>query len=243
MQPRFLVQSAAAVTLILFSAAPAFANSLASWIWIWPGAVSLDPFFGLLPTILVAFLERPFISRAGINSRPLMRSIRANLLSLLAGIPLAMFVWDVNSLAQAAAFTAAAVSITILVELAYFRSVARAESCPLHGSWIVLGNLFSNLLLIGIALTVKTVGTSYPQLGRTLEPYQHIFGFAHLAISFSLVGAALARPTINVFRALFVPDASSMEKVLAELRERSATTSPTLPTETSDCTKPSEIKP
>ena len=70
------LRSLLVLILALVPATPALANSLASWVWIWPGMVSSDPLFGLLPTVLASFVERPFISRAGVDSRPLLRSIR-----------------------------------------------------------------------------------------------------------------------------------------------------------------------
>jgi hypothetical protein len=194
MRPRLIVCSILAVLLILVAATPALANSLASWVWIWPGVVSIEPFFGLLPTVLVSFIERPFVTRAGIDKRPLLRSIQANLLSLLAGIPVAVFVWASDSMQGLALLAVVAVAVTIVVEIAYFRSVMRRDQRQLRWSWIVYGNIVSNLVLVGIALTVRKLGENYPNVGTVLEPYQGPLMVMHVAISLTAVTAAIIEP-------------------------------------------------
>jgi hypothetical protein len=151
-------------TLIPLSSAALLANSLASWVWIWPGVVSIEPLFGLLPTILVAFIERPFVTKAGVTRRPLLKSIRANLITLIAGIPIAGGIWAVKSESGLYLFACVAVSITIAIELWYFQRVAKRESFTLRWQWIVLGNVLSNMLLLGIAITVRTLQVRWPEL-------------------------------------------------------------------------------
>ncbi len=200
MDARRLLRALLVTLMVLVPATPAFANSLASWVWIWPGVLPMDPLFGLVPTVLVAFVERPFVSRAGVHHRPLFRSIRANLLSLLAGIPLAFTVWSLHSQASFFLFTGVAVAVTIGVELWYFRSVAREEDRTLRWGWIVLGNLASNALLIVLAILIKTLQANYPELGRALMPYQRIEISILLTFSLSMVIAALAGPVVRVVR-------------------------------------------
>ncbi len=208
MRVRLLFRSLLVLGLILVPAASARANSLASWVWIWPGVVSIDPLFGLLPTVLVSFVERPFISRAGVLKQPLLRSMRANLLSLLAGIPVALCVWSITSEEGLVLLAAVGVAITIVVEIAYFRFVLHRESKPLRWWWIVAGNIVSNLLLAGLALFVRIVGEKDLQLDYLLLRYQDLFMLMHLGISLTMVTAALAEPTIRVVRLVV---AASME--------------------------------
>jgi hypothetical protein len=181
---------------ILVPATTVFANSLANWVLVWPGVVSIDPIFGLLPTVLVSFIERPFVSRSGVETFPLIRSIRANLLSFLVGIPVAAFVYSVDSWQGAIVLAVVAVAISIAVEIAYLQAVLKKESRQLRWRWIILGNIVSNSVLIGIALTIMTIQENYPTLGKTVEPYQSVLICIHLAISFAAVVAALVGPTI-----------------------------------------------
>lgn len=198
MQRRSFFQVLMVLAGILIPASPVFANSLANWVLVWPGVVSIDPIFGLLPTVLVSFIERPFVSRSGVETLPLIRSIRANLLSFLAGIPVAGFVYSVDSWQGTVVLTIVAVAVSIAVEIAYLEFVLKDESQHLRWRWIILGNIVSNSVLIGIALTIMKFQQNYPAMGKAVERYQGIFFCAHLAISFSAVVAALVGPTIFV---------------------------------------------
>lgn len=196
MQRRSIFQFLMVLATILIPATPVFANSLANWVLVWPGIVSIDPIFGLLPTVLVSFIERPFVSRAGVEVLPLIRSIRANLLSFLAGIPVAAFVYSVNSWQGTVVLTLVSVATSIAVEIAYLEFVLKNESQHLRWRWIILGNIVSSSVLIGIALTILTLQQNYPALCIKIAPYQGVLTCAHLAISFSAVVAAIVGPTI-----------------------------------------------
>ncbi|MGD9126195.1 MAG: hypothetical protein PVH19_02350 [Planctomycetia bacterium] len=56
--------------LVLGFATPVFANSMAAWGFLLPGLVFLTPINGLLLSILVGVIERPFVSLAGVDKRP-----------------------------------------------------------------------------------------------------------------------------------------------------------------------------
>ena len=203
---RLSLRSLLVLTFVLVPATPALANSLASWVWIWPGVVSINPLFGLLPTLLASFVERPFVTRARVTKRPLIRSIRANVLSLLAGIPVSTFVWSVRSESGLFVLAGVAVAVTIAVEGFYFRSVLRKEDRRLSWRWIIFGNISSNALLIAIALTVRTLQETHPQLGLALLPYYGGLQIAALALSVSMVAVAVAEPTLHGLRRLFTTD-------------------------------------
>lgn len=196
MQRRSILQFLMILAAILIPATPVLANSLANWVLVWPGVVSIEPIFGLLPTVLVSFIERPFVSRSGVEALPLIRSIRANLLSFLAGIPVAAFVYSVNSWQGTVVLTLVAVAVSIAVETAYLEFVLKNESQHLRWRWIILGNIVSSSVLIGIALTILTLQQNYPALCIEVAPYQGVLTCAHLAISLSAVVAALIGPTI-----------------------------------------------
>ncbi len=191
--------------IILIPAAPAFANSLASWVWVWPGVVSLDPFLGLLPTLLVSFVERPFVCRAGVVQRPLIRSIRANVLSLIGGIPVSMFVWNVRSEGGLFLLAGVAVTVSIVIEGVYYRSFLRKECRELCWLWIVFGNVISSVLLVSIALGVRTLEDLHPQLGCALLPYYGGLQLIGVGLCITTAVVALAEPTMRVFRAVHYP--------------------------------------
>lgn len=198
MQTRLLVRSIVLAILVLGFATPAFANSMAMWVWILPGMVSINPILGLLPTIMVAFIERPFVSLAGLDQRPLIRSLRANLLSLLAGLVLLPMV---NSVIYAPyglwLIMGAAITNTLIVELVYFFFVFLKESKQFRWWWIVVGNLLSNAVLIAVAFSIAKVSTNYPKITFALLPYHRFVGITYLIVSLGSLLAILLEP---VFR-------------------------------------------
>lgn len=188
------------LAFVLGWASPALANSLASWVWIWPGVVSIDPIFGLLPTVLAAFIERPFVSRAGVVEQPLFRSLRANLLSLFIGIPLAEFVLLIHSFGGLVLLALAGLVLSTLVELGYLAAAVRKQGGRLRWWWIAAGNVLSSAVLAVVSLTVLFLNENYPYLGRALIPYMDLFVLMHLATSFGMVTAALCGPVVSLIR-------------------------------------------
>jgi len=77
-----------ALLLVLLLATTAMANVIAPFVWLWPGVVAMSFPVSLPATVLAAFLERPFVSRSGIQRHALRYSLRANFLSLLVGVVL-----------------------------------------------------------------------------------------------------------------------------------------------------------
>src|SRR5213082_938665 len=72
--------------LFLFAfAQPAFANSIAPTAYFWPGVLPLAFGLALPASVLAAFLERPFVTRAGVREYALWYSLQANLVSLAVG--------------------------------------------------------------------------------------------------------------------------------------------------------------
>jgi hypothetical protein len=108
------------------------------------------------------------------------------------------------------------------VEIGYFRSVMRKESEQLRWAWIVLGNIVSNVLLLGLAIVVRILQADRPEFGLALLPYQGLFLVMHLTISFSMVTAALAEPTIRLLRlplAAQQPEAVSNQEYAHDVAE------------------------
>lgn len=203
MRFRPIFRSLLVLAFVLGWASPALANSLASWVWIWPGVVSIDPIFGLLPTVLAAFIERPFVSRAGVVEQPLFRSLRANLFSLFIGIPLAEFVLLIHSFVGLVLLALAGLVLSTLVELGYLAAVVRKQGGRLRWWWIAAGNVLSSAVLAVVSLTVLFLTENDPYLGRALIPYRDLFMLMHLATSFGMVTAALCGPVGSLLRAAF----------------------------------------
>lgn len=195
MRTRLFVRSIMLAILVLGFATPTFANSMAMWVWVLPGMISFDPILGFLPTIMVAFIERPFVSLAGLDKRPLIRSIRANLLSLLAGlvlIPMLDYVYYIPY--GVWLIMGVAITITFIVELLYFSSVFQKESKKFRWWWIVVGNILSNSVLIGVAFSIAKVNAKYPRIGFELLPYHRILGVIYLIVSLGALLAILLEP-------------------------------------------------
>lgn len=148
------------------------ANSIAAEAALLPGLAITGPAFGLPLSVLAGFLERPFVSRAGIPTHALWYSLQANLASLLVGyvctlvvIPIlldpvgALLVWPIVALA-----------ISIFVEGGYL------YLCNPTGFqkpwWIVAGNVFTAAVCVGIMFFVAWAREQYMDESRSLAPYE-----------------------------------------------------------------------
>lgn len=93
MQNRGLI-SLAAFTLTLCFCNVAYANAVSPYVYFWPGYLSVAILFAFPASLLAAFIERPFLSSAGVTHNPLVYSLRANFVSTIVGlllIPISMF--------------------------------------------------------------------------------------------------------------------------------------------------------
>jgi hypothetical protein len=64
---------------------PLFANVITADMGLIPGLAMFGPAMGLPLSVLAAFLERPFVTRAGFERNALWFSLQANFVSLLVG--------------------------------------------------------------------------------------------------------------------------------------------------------------
>ena len=65
------------VAIMLMCCGVAEANSISSYVWFWPGVISITIVYALPASVLAAFLERPFLTAAGIECGALILSLRA----------------------------------------------------------------------------------------------------------------------------------------------------------------------
>ncbi len=146
---RLVAAATAAAGLLLLAPAAAHGNTGVPLLFTSQGTLTM-----LLATVLVAVLERPFLSRAGVERRALLHSIVANVASGVLGF----YLPDLASAARLPApddFIAAlallllvGLALSILVESAYYWLVAGRGPRRLRWRWVALGNVASLLALV-----------------------------------------------------------------------------------------------
>jgi hypothetical protein len=127
-----------------------------------------SPLWGLPLTLLAAVLERPFVSRAGIRTYALTRSIRANLLSWLAGLIFVFLfaLFTPGSMSNprsgygpvellATIFFVLAIPVSTLIEGGYYRAILKRQGGLLRWRWVIAANVFSNAVLVAMAFMPK----------------------------------------------------------------------------------------
>ena len=141
-------------TLLLSPLAPAFANTTIPILF---GAMPGDDFVAwtVLATLLVAVIERPFVSKAGVAKRALLHSTVANLLSMLLA-PLAIVAtrvlpeygrWSYGDIAFGLT-TLGGLAISIVSEFGYYRLITRRGPAKARLAWVALGNAVSLAVIV-----------------------------------------------------------------------------------------------
>ena len=182
--------------LLLAAATPALANVIAPSAGFMPGLLPLALWLALPASVLAAFLERGFVTRAGVRRDALWFALQANLLSLAVGyllLPVALvFLYSAPLL-----WCAAAVSISVLAEGEYYRLRALREPQQLRWKWVILGNLCSSLVLLALPLTANAIKRRNPTLVWELEPYHDTLLWGSVAGSALLFAAAWVVPAVR----------------------------------------------
>jgi hypothetical protein len=159
----------AAVSLLGF-ASPALANSIAPTVYFLPGVLPMTLGLALPASILAAFLERPFVSWAGVREYALWYSLQANFISLIIGyamLPIAAeAVYSFGPL-----WMVIALAISIGSEGLYYQKCVLRDAGWLRWGPIIWGNLFSSLvLMLPPAVAARIEETKAGWLLK-LEPY------------------------------------------------------------------------
>jgi hypothetical protein len=157
-----------------------------------PGGVVMSPLLGIPATLLAAFLERPFVSLAGVKRRALAYSIRANLLSWLVGILFMIVcipffrVVDDPPLAIPL-YALAAISLSICIEGAYLSFKVQDRDGRIRWRWIIAGNVLSAFALLLVGAITEIWGHANPLLARRVESYEVELTFALAALSLAIL--------------------------------------------------------
>ena len=166
----------------------AHANSLSPYVYFWPGIISITLVYAFPASLLAAFLERPFLTNAGINHRPLVLSLRANFLSTIAGILLIPIgypaLYTIGPLWCIVAF-----GVSCAVEIFYLR---RYSHQSFTWGWAVGGNAISSAVLMILPPIAIAIRQNNYQLAWSLERHQVWLAWSSLGVSVALFLASFA---------------------------------------------------
>lgn len=165
-------------------AGTAHANSLSPYVYFWPGVVSITLVYAFPASLLASFLERPFLTAAGIRHRPLVLSLRANFLSTVVGILLVPIGYPALYM-LGPLWCVIAFFVSCLVEFRYLRS--KVEQAIAWG-WVVGGNAVSSVVLMVLPPIAILIKQNHEQWARTLEPHE---GWLHATSALVSVAAFL----------------------------------------------------
>ena len=206
-----------AIGIWLLSSGIAWANSLAPFIWLWPGVIIMSGWGSLPATVLAAVIERPFVTRAGLNSQPLIFSLQANALSLLAGFVAVPIAGAILYTPLILLWPFAAVTCSIIVESVYLRIRAVEQGLQFKRTPIVIGNLCSSGVLMLISAFLDTwyavrLPWTDPGLWSAVERVQPVLYWFTAACGIALIASFFLRP----YRPIATPNSAQGEEVLEE---------------------------
>ena len=183
----------AALAITLGVCRVAHANSLSAYAYFWPGVVSITVVFAFPTSLLAAFIERPFLTAAGITRRPLVLSLRANFLSTIVGILLIPIgypaLYTIGPL-----WSMIAIWISCVVEISYLRRFSH-QSFSLD--WAVLGNLASSAVLMILPPIVMAIEEHNHRLAWIVEPHREWLTMSLLAVSVAVFLASFVWPGLS----------------------------------------------
>jgi hypothetical protein len=149
------------------------ANSISPYVYFWPGVISITVIYAFPASVLAAFLERPFLTAAGIKRRTLVLSLRANFYSTLVGVLLIpvgyQALYTIGVLWCVLAF-----GVSCITEVYYLRRCAHQQ---FTWRWVVGGNAASSLVLMGVPPIVLWIKHHNQQLVQLIEQYQTWMGW------------------------------------------------------------------
>lgn len=170
----------------------AHANSIAPFVWFWPGVLHAGFFYSFPATLLAAVIERDFVRLAGERKGNLVLSLRANLLSTLVGILLIPFARMAiySGPATMLSWCLAAFAISCVVEVAYLKHVDRR----IQASRLVLGNGVSAATLIVIPWIAEAVKEARFDWAWNLRPHENEMLWIAFLVSAAILAAAWIIP-------------------------------------------------
>jgi hypothetical protein len=178
-----------AVAALLGICSVAHANSLSPYVWFWPGIVSVTFVYAFPASLLAAFVERPFLTAAGLKNRALVLSLRANFLSAVVGL-LLIPVGYPALLVIGPLWCIIAFGLSCTVEIFYLRDFSRR----LAWGWIVGGNAVSSIVLMTLPPIALVLKQNYYRLAWSLEPHEVWLNWSSLIASLTLFLTSFAWP-------------------------------------------------
>jgi len=179
MIPRRWLTVLTGLILVLGVCRVACANSLSPYIYFWPGVISISFVYAFPASLLAAFLERPFLTAAGIRRSALVFSLRANFLSTVVGILLV-------PIGQPALFTigplwsVVAFGVSCVVEIFYLR---RYSGQRFTWGRVIGGNAVSSVVLMVLPPIGLIIGQAYMKWGWSFESHEGWLTWSAMAAS------------------------------------------------------------
>lgn len=166
--PRPMVALLAGMLLVI-PARIAYADALEPVLL--PGLFQLWGLVTIPVTILIAVIERPFVTQAGVTTQALFHSFCANVLSAIAGFALLFVIPDVNP-DTFGWLILGAFALSIAIEGIYYQVLPQMRSRRIKWGMVALGNVASGCFLFSVTLIITGVGKESPRTGRRLAAYQ-----------------------------------------------------------------------
>lgn len=170
----------------------AYANSLSPYVYFWPGIISITLVYAFPASLLAAFIERPFLTVAGIKLRPFVLSLQANFVSTIVGILLIPIGYPALSMIGPL-WCIAAFGISCMVEIFYLR---RYSYQTFSSGWAVAGNAVSSAVLMILPLIAIVIKQNNYQLALSLEPHERWMALSAFGVSVALFLLSFALPVV-----------------------------------------------
>ncbi len=143
------------------SLAEACPSCSASSLCVLPGFNLIGFHVGFVLPILCAFIERPFVTLAGVRQSAIALSLQANILSAIVTSVAGIFVlgasWGPTGESILLAWIPAAVVLSTVIEIAWLKR--RVETGSLRWGWLLLGNILSAALLMTLPFWRATLAS------------------------------------------------------------------------------------
>lgn len=162
-----------------------------------PGMTFLGFHAALGLSLLAAFIERPFVSRAGLHSKTLAATVQANLIALIATGLAGWFAlslrWGAYGELVVLGWMAAGFAMTTAIEYLWLNAHREANTPPLRPGWIAVGNAVSALVVFLMPSARSIFGTDSYRYIRAIQDWRESIALATLAGAIAVFGLAFAR--------------------------------------------------
>jgi hypothetical protein len=182
--------------LLLAIAQPVLANSISPTVGFVPGFQPFGLTLALPMTVLAGILEGPFVARAGVREHARWYSLQANFVSLLLGylmLPIAVpALYTIGIL-----WSLPAICVSIVSEGYYYRLFVVPRDSRLKWRWVIIGNLFSNFVLLAIPVLASIAQHFWPYLLWDIEPYMGELTLVTVLGSLAAFGVSFLLPRLT----------------------------------------------